>query len=181
MEGEEVKRNEHRPWRVLSSDRLLDAGPWLEVWRETVEVSDGRVVDDYHLVRMPDFAIAVAFTVDGEVLVERQYRHGIGRVVLDLPAGRIEQGEDPLDAARRELLEETGYGGGRWHSLGAFVLADSRIPAWAHLFLAEGVELVGKSSSDDLEDSELLTMSAEQFLAAIASGEVGDVCAVAAF
>lgn len=178
---EKANPNRNRAWHVLSSQRLLDATPWLEVWRETVEVPDGRIVDDYHLIRMPDFAIAVAFTRDGEVIAERQYRHGVGRVVLDLPAGKIEPDEDPMEAAKRELLEETGYGGGSWCSLGAFALSDSRIPVSAHLFLAEGVEPLASPTSDDLEEVEVLLLAPGQLMVAIATGEVGDVCAVSAF
>ena len=61
------------------------------------------------MYRASDFAVVVAVTEQGELVIERQYRHGIEKVIWELPAGAIEPGEDPQEAAKRELLEETGY------------------------------------------------------------------------
>ncbi len=168
----------HATWRTLSRRRLLDASPWLRVWRERVELPDGRVVDDYHIVELPDFAVVAAFTRDGRLVAERHYRHGVRRVVLGLPAGLVEPGEDPMAAARRELLEETGYGAGTWRSLGSFALSDSRLPGRAHLFLADEVELLAEPSDGDLEETEVLLIPEDRFLQAIEDGEVADVVAV---
>jgi len=153
----------------------------MEVWRDSVELPDARVVDDYHVIEMPDFAVVVALTRDGMVVSERHYRHGIRRAVLELPSGRIEPEEDPVEAAKRELIEETGYGGGRWSSLGVFALSASRIRADAHVFLAEEVEIVAAPASGDLEQTELLLLTPGQFREAILAGEVADVCAACAF
>lgn len=171
----------HAAWRVMSRERILDASPWLEVWQEAVELPDGRIVEGYHVVEAPDFSIVVAFTGDGRVVVERHYRHAARRAVLDLPAGRIEPEEEPLSGAQRELLEETGYGGGEWRSLGAYSLSVSRIRARGHVFVARGVEPQGEPGSDDLEDTEVLLLTPDELLAAIGRGEVLDASGVAAF
>ena len=75
---------------------------------QEVKLPNGRVVTDYFQVKLPEYSVIFAQTGDGMVAVERQYKHGLGWVSLTLPAGAIEKGEEPLDAAKRELLEERG-------------------------------------------------------------------------
>jgi ADP-ribose pyrophosphatase len=76
----------------------------MEVAVEAVELPDGRVVDEFLSVKTRDFAMVVAFTADGRIVMERSYKHGVRRVALSLPAGYLEPGENPLAAAQRELL-----------------------------------------------------------------------------
>ena len=83
--------------------------PWIQLSVEQVRLPDGRVVDDYYRIKLPDYAMVFAQTTDGKIIMERLYKHGIGRVSLGLPAGLVHAGEDPLAGAQRELLEETGY------------------------------------------------------------------------
>jgi ADP-ribose pyrophosphatase len=91
------------------------------------------------VLERPDAAIVFPVTGDGEVVLVRQYRPPLERMELGLPAGLIEEGEVPQAAARRELAEETGYGGGGWEPLGALASSPSLKNNWAYLFLARGV------------------------------------------
>src|SRR5579871_1550323 len=93
-----------QPWKVLSRDLLLSAMPWLNVYREKVQLPTGRVLDDFYRVVLPDFAAVVPITPTGELVLVRGYKHGLGRIALGTPAGMIHPGEEPLAAARRELL-----------------------------------------------------------------------------
>lgn len=95
-------------WRVLDQRTLVDRRPWYRIDEQRVELPDGRVIDGYAQMRLRDYAIVVALTEDDHLLVERMYKHGPGRVVLDLVAGLVEDTEQPADAAKRELREETG-------------------------------------------------------------------------
>lgn len=97
-----------RPWQVQSSERVLEER-YLEVWRQRVTTGSGFVIPDYHLIRSPSWAAALCLTSDRNLVMVRQYRHGHEGFSLELPAGVVDAGEDPLAAARRELLEETGY------------------------------------------------------------------------
>ncbi len=104
-------------WRVAESRTLLSAPPFLDVRAERVVLPDGRVVEDFYQVDITLFVCIFAEVENGEIIVINQYKHGAKEVSLTFPGGHIDAGEAPLDAARRELREETGYAAARWFSL----------------------------------------------------------------
>src|SRR5712691_10108779 len=126
-----------QPWRILARRVLLSRPPWMEVGVERVELPDGRIVDDFLWLKTRDFAMTVAVTPDGQVVLERSYKHGPRNVALSLPAGFVETTETPDHAARRELLEETGYTADRWRPLGSFTVDGNYGLCVAHIFLAQ--------------------------------------------
>lgn len=162
-------------WRVRRRSQVLNADPWLRVWREDLELPDGREVDRFFTIEMPDYVVIVATTTDDRILTLRGYKHGPRRVCTSLPAGFIEVGEAPLDAARRELLEETGYTADRWESLGSFVNDGNRGGGSGHLFLARGARLVAEPNSGDLERVTVERFSLAELLHAAANGDIGDI------
>jgi ADP-ribose pyrophosphatase len=95
-------------WKKLSSV-YIHKGPWATLRKDTCEMPDGRIVDDYFVLEYPNWSNAVAITEEGKILMVRQYRHAAEIVSLELPGGVIEKGENPEDGIKRELLEETGY------------------------------------------------------------------------
>lgn len=154
----------------------------MEVSVQEVRLPDGKVVNDYHKITLSDYVIIYAETKQGTVIVERQYKHGVGRVNLTLPAGGIFEGESPLAAAQRELMEETGHAGGSWYEMGAFVIHGNYGCGTAHLFKATGVEAVAEPNSGDLEEMEILLMTPRELFASILDGEIallGSAAAVA--
>jgi ADP-ribose pyrophosphatase len=159
-------------WTVISSRDVLDASPFLKVRVETVELPDGRRITDYYQLEMRSFACVFAETTDGLIIVYRQYRHGTRRVGLVFPGGHLEEGEEPRDAARRELLEETGFEAGTWTYLGGYVVNANQGAAVSHMFHAAGCRRVAAPSSDDLEETEILLLSRYELLAAIGRGEI---------
>jgi ADP-ribose pyrophosphatase len=155
----------------------------MEVGEERIELPDGRTVDGFLWIRTREFAIVVAVTPEGEVVLERSYKHGPRRVATSLPAGYLEEGEAPVDAARRELLEETGYESDEWRSLGSFTVDGNYGVSTEHAFLATNARRTrgpGGSGHDDLEEIELLTLPLGDAIALIERGEVVQLSSAAA-
>ena len=97
-----------KPWKLLDSENLVDA-PWLKVAKEKCELPNGKVIDDFYTLWQPDWVMILPRTKDGKWVMTKQYRHGIQKIALEFPAGIIDKGETPEDAAIRELQEECGY------------------------------------------------------------------------
>ena len=161
-----------REWEIVDSREVYSAEPWFRVHRQAVRLPDGRVIDDYHQIELPDCCIVYAETLAGEVVVERQYKHGTRSIGLSLPAGRIDPGEAPLEAAKRELLEETGYQAAEWRSLGAYTLDANYGGCRAHLFCARDARKVAEPASGDLEEMEILTLSRAALTGAVTRGDM---------
>ncbi|WP_290763305.1 NUDIX hydrolase [Fibrobacter sp. UBA4297] len=97
-----------KPWKLLDSEFLVNA-PWLKVAKETCELPNGKVIEDFYTLWQPDWVLILARTKEGKWVMTEQYRHGTGRIALEFPAGIIDKGETPEEAAVRELQEECGY------------------------------------------------------------------------
>ena len=179
QEEDEPFRSQH--WEILDRQQVLDGSPWIRVFRETLRLPNGSLVDDFYSIETHEFVVVVSFPNDGQMLLLRQYRHGPREVVCNFPAGYIKPDETPLQAARRELLEETGYHGGRWESLGAFVVDGNRGNGRAHFFLAQGVTRLQEPCSGDLEEQEVLLMSPPDFYQAIRENRIKTLPTTCAF
>ena len=108
---------EERKWKVLRSEYLFRR-PWLTVRRERIGLPGGGEIPEYYVLEYPDWVNTIARTCTGEFVFVRQYRRGLDRTCFELCAGvRDPQDATPEAAARRELLEETGFGGGQWSEL----------------------------------------------------------------
>lgn len=144
-----------KEWKVLDSEYLFDR-PWLTVRRERIGLSNGHVIPEYYVLEYPDWVNTLAVTKDGRFLFVRQYRHGLGETCYELCAGVRDPGDaSPLDAARRELWEETGYGNGTWREWMVISANPSTQTNLTYCFLATDVEPV---STQHLEPSEELTV-----------------------
>lgn len=167
------------PWTVVSSSWALDH-PWAQVRRDLCVVRDGQPPIEYLSYVGPDFAIVFASTAGNEMLLTRQYKHGIREIVYELPAGIIDAGDvSPEAAARRELLEETGYGGGEWSSLGVLYASPSKSSVRAHAFLARGVTRLARPAPDVNEAIAVLAVPHDEVRAMLRSGAIADTTSVA--
>ncbi len=163
--------HDDRRWTVLSS-KYLWRRPWLTVRLEHVRLANGREAPEFYVLEYPDWINVIAITKDGEMVMIRQYRHGIGRSDYELCAGVIEQGENPEDAARRELLEETGFGGGEWTQFSRLAPNPSTQTNWTYSYLAVGVEKIDTQHLDGAEDISVHLMSKSQVLQLLRDGEI---------
>ena len=152
---------EIKKWTTLSS-RYIIQRPWLTARVDEVQLPDGRVNPEHYVLEYPDWVNVIAITQEGDFVMIRQYRHAMDVVLLELCAGVAEQGETPEQAARRELREETGYGGGKWQEIMTIGQNPSICDNITHCFLAEGVEKLGDQQLDACEDIEVLLMTRQQ-------------------
>ena len=148
-------------WKILKSEYLFRR-PWLTVRRDCVELPDGRQNPEFYILEYPDWVNVIAITDDGQFVMERQYRHGLGKTCFEIPAGVIEKGETPLEAAKRELMEETGYGEGEWKEIMSVSGNSSTTNNISHCFVAQGVKKIGTQHLHSTEDLEVVLLDRSQ-------------------
>ncbi len=166
------------PWKTLNSKQVFSALPWLEVSVEQIQLPDGRVVDDFYQVWMPESVLIYATTDDGNVVMEQAYRHGIGTASFVFPAGGINPEETAVDAARRELLEETGYSAENWRRIGSYVANSNQGCGKVHLIRAEAARKVAEPGTDDLEEIRVVLMNKDELLKAVTHGDINALSSV---
>lgn len=147
-----MEKLKNRKWKVLASEYLAKK-PWFTVRHESLELPDGRRIPDYYVLEFPDWVNVIALTAEGKYVMVSQYRHGREETAYELVAGVSEPSDaSMLDAAKRELAEETGYGGGEWRLLTVVAPNPANQNNLTHCFLATGVEPLGSQHLDPTEE-----------------------------
>jgi len=160
-----------REERISGED--IYGGIFLNMKRDNVSLPDGgEAVREY--LTHPGAVAVLAILDDGRVLLERQYRYPIAKACIEIPAGKLEIGEDPLLCAKRELEEETGYTATKWSYIRRIHPVISYSTEFIDIYLAEGL-MPGKSHLDDEEFLDVFAAPLEQLLAWVEDGEITDV------
>jgi len=158
-------------WKPRGS-RMLFTSRWFGLRQDDVELPGGESIT-YTFVEHPGYAMIVPLLEDGRVVLERVYRYTIQETLLECPSGGLD-GDDPPDAARRELEEETGWVAGRVEPLGSFYgskgISDERF----HLFLGTELHYSGKLAREATEQIEVELVPLEQAVALARAGEISD-------
>ena len=134
-----------KSWKTLARRTLLRCGRYLTVEDHTIQLPNGEVIENWPWVITPDFINVLAQTEDGRFLVFRQTKYSVEGTTLAPVGGYLEPGENALDAARRELREETGCSAAEWIALGHFPVDGNRGAGHAHFYLARGARWKAKS------------------------------------
>lgn len=159
-------------WRKLDSVVAL-SHPYITVSYDAVALPDGRVIPDWPIVRLPDYVNVVVLNDQGEALIQAGYRYALGGETWQIVGGLLEPDEEPLRAAQRELLEETGYVCADWQFLGRFVVDANRHCGAGHFFLARRPTLAALPDSGDLEDNTQRWLPLAQVRQALLEGRFG--------
>lgn len=153
--------------------RVLHQGGFLELRRDDVRLPDGSAATREYVVH-PGAVAILPLLDDGRVVLERQYRYPVGRVLLEIPAGKLDPGESPLACARRELREETGYEAAEWARAGVVHNAAAYSTEGIELWFARGLTQHGRRL-DAGEFIELFPLTEQEFDALAGRGEISDV------
>lgn len=160
-----------KDWEIICSEYVI-RNKWLTVRKDHVKLPTGEEMDDYFILEYPDWVTVIAITNDGKYVMERQYRHGIGKTCYEICGGTVENNEDILIAAQRELLEETGYMGGEWELFAKTAPNPAAMTNTCYTFVAKGVYKTGNQNLERTEDIDVCEMTKEELLAVMKNGEI---------
>lgn len=143
-------------------ERILIRRPWLTARRDVVQLPTGEINDEFYILEYPTWINVIAITEDGKFVMVEQYRHGLDEVGIELCAGVVEDGEEPLAGAQRELAEETGYTGGEWELTSVLSANPSTTTNLTYCYIARGVKLTESQHLDRTEDIRVRLLSCEE-------------------
>ncbi len=164
--------DEHLAEKKISGEGVYD-GIFLKMKRDTVSLPDGQhAVREY--LEHPGAVAILAVLDDGRILLERQYRYPIAQAVIEIPAGKLNAGEDPLLCAQRELQEETGYTAKHWSKIRRIHPVISYSTEFIDIYLAEGLS-PGPARLDEEEFLDVFAAPLEELLHWVETGKITDV------
>ena len=169
--GCKVSKKSLRPWETLSRKTILEHGKFLTVESHAIKLPDGEIIPDWPWLIIPSAAIVLPVMTDGKFLCFRQTKYAVEGTSLAPVGGMLEPDEAPLEAAKRELLEETGCTAPDWVHLGSYILDPNRGIATMHLYLAVNASQVAAPDCDDLEDQEMMYLSKTELENGLKAGE----------
>lgn len=158
-----IKRCNLMKWKILSTSYPFRC-KWLTVRKDHIIMPSGHEIDDFYVIEHPMFVNVIAITTDGLFLLEEQYRHGIQRVCYELCAGSCECNEPPVETAKRELLEETGFGEGEWFAYYHSASNSSSMNCMCCTFIARGVRKVQEQSLESSEDIKIHLLTKKELI-----------------
>lgn len=164
--------NALKAWKTEKSELLINT-PWVKVRKDSVRLANGSAIEDFYAITINDAAAVVAIDPEGNLILKKEYRYCSDRDLIEIPAGIVEDNEtDGLFAARRELLEETGYTSDEWQYLGATIESSAKLTNYLHLYLATNCRKVSEQTLDATEEMDVLLVPLEQAVDMVMKNEI---------
>ena len=160
-----------RPWQVLQSTYAV-ADEWLRLRSDVLQSPDGQTLPPCPVIEHPDWVDVIALTADLNIVLVDQYRHSVRSVRTEFPAGTVDDGEEPLTAIQRELLEETGYASDEWHPLGTAPVYPPLQTNRIYSFLALNARRIGAQALDEGEIIHCHEMPFSKFIDQVETGRI---------
>lgn len=161
-----------KPWEVIHRESVIE-NPWVRVYKDTVRTGSGVLIQGYYTIHQFSVAMVLPITAEGSVVLVREYRHGCQDYVWQVPAGKINDGETAAEAARRELLEETGYKVLSLTLLGSWYISSIRMPDKQFVFIAQ-VENSGEANRDATEEIIIKEVPFDEAMQMVLNNEIKD-------
>ncbi|MEX2600910.1 MAG: NUDIX hydrolase [Balneolaceae bacterium] len=165
---------------AIRSDRSVYQTPIFDLHEVEAGPESGDETGRFYVLNAPEWINVLPLTPDREVILVEQYRHGIEEVTLEIPGGMVDEGEIPEEAAKRELLEETGYSSGSWHLLGKASSNPAILNNFTHLYLAENCRITTRQSTDEFEQISIHLVPIHDFLEMVRNGSIHHAIVLAA-
>ena len=159
-------------WRILDSKYIIQR-PWATLRVDKLEMPNGNIKDEYYVLEYPTWVNMIGLTDQNTILFVRQYRHGANRILVELPAGVVESDENPEDAARRELLEETGYAFDSIEYVCELFANPATSGNITYTYLLKGGKKVQEQELDSSEDIEVVEMTIEEAKTVLFENKIG--------
>lgn len=164
-----------RPWQTLASE-YLHRRPWLKLRQDRVRLPSGGTIGAYYVMEFSPWVNIVAVVGDDRLVLVRRYRHGLKQTHFELPGGTCDGHDEPLlDAARRELLEETGYGGGTWRPFQVLSANPALQTNLTHTLLATGVSRLQEPHNEPTEELTVHLLRPQEVRRVVLAGDVVQV------
>ena len=166
-------------WNTIEEDTQLKT-PIFDIIKRRSQLASENIEGDFYILNPPDWINVVATTPDMEFVTVEQYRHGVDKPTLEIPGGMVDPGETPLEASKRELLEETGYQSDHWISLGVVDVNPAIQTNNTYTYWAKDCKKIRKQSLDQHERIKTGLIPEPEFLELVANGTITHSLVVAA-
>lgn len=158
-------------WHTLKDKKVFET-PIFNLHIKKCAPEKGEKAGDFYVLHAPEWINVIAITGDQKIILVEQYRHGIDEPTLEIPGGMVDPGEKPLESAKRELEEETGYTSGSWNYMGKVSSNPAILTNYTHLYLAENCRQTNEQKTDGFEDIYSHVMDMDRFLKYVNDGVV---------